>query len=101
MKAVIQTGGKQYLVAKGDELDVELLAESKTTNFEPLMILDDAKVSVGKPTVKDASVKAKIIENVRADKVTAIRYKSKKRVHKRRGHKQPLTRIQITDITTK
>ena len=99
MKAVIQTGGKQYVVAKGDELNIELVPESKTLTFEPLMVIDDKKVDVGAPTVKGATVKAKVLENVRSDKVTAIRYKAKKRVHKRRGHRQQLTRISISDIS--
>ena len=100
MKAVITTGGKQYIVAKGDELDVELVGDKKTLSFDPLMVFDDKKVSVGKPTVKGATVKAKVVDTVRAPKVTAIRYKAKKRVHKRKGHKQPLSRIQISDIKT-
>jgi large subunit ribosomal protein L21 len=101
MKAVISTGGKQYIVAKGDELSVELLSDEKTVSFEPLMLIDDSKVTIGQPTVKGAAVKAKILENIRADKVIAIRYKKKNRVHKRRGHRQNLTRIQISDISKK
>lgn len=100
MKAVITTGGKQYIVAKGDEFNVELVGDQKTVSFEPLMIFDGKKVSLGKPVVKGASVSAKVVDSVRADKVTAIRYKAKKRVHKRRGHKQQLSKIQISDIKT-
>lgn len=100
MKAVIQTGGKQYIVAKGDELTVELLDDKKTTTFDALMVIDDAKVKVGTPTVAKAKVTAKVIGDERGKKVTSIRYKSKKRVHKVRGHRQGSTRVEITGITT-
>lgn len=99
-KAVINTGGKQYLVAEGEELEVELLdpAQQKTS-FEAMLVIDGENTSVGAPTVAGSKVDADIIEQVvKADKVVAIRYKAKKRVHKRRGHRQKLTRIKITKI---
>jgi large subunit ribosomal protein L21 len=99
-KAVIKTGGKQYLVSKGDVLDVELVDDAKkTVTFTPLLVTDGTTTKVGTPEVTGASVKAKLVETVRADKVTAIRFKAKKRVHKRHGHKQSLSRIEITDIS--
>lgn len=98
-KAVIATGGKQYIVAEGEELDVELLAPEKNAKFEALLLIDGDNISVGTPTVSGVSVVADIIEQqVKADKVTAIRYKAKKRVHKTKGHRQKLTRIKITKI---
>lgn len=101
-KAVISTGGKQYLVAEGEELEVELLAPEKNAVFEALMVIDGEKTSIGAPTVGGVQVKADIVEQVvKQDKVTAIRYKSKKRVHKRRGHRQKLTRIKVTGIINK
>ena len=99
-KAVINTGGKQYLVTEGEELEVELLdpAQQKTS-FEALLTIDGETTSVGAPTVAGATVAADIIEQVvKQDKVVAIRFKAKKRVHKRRGHRQKLTRIKITNI---
>ncbi len=56
---------------------------------------------LGKPTVKGASVKAKVLDKVRDPKVTSIRYKAKKRVHKKRGHKQIKSRIEITSVISK
>lgn len=101
-KAVISTGGKQYLVAEGQELEVELLAPAKNAVFEALMVINDDKTSVGTPTVGGAQIKADILEQVvKQDKVTAIRYKAKKRVHKRRGHRQGLTRVKIMSISQK
>jgi large subunit ribosomal protein L21 len=99
-KAVIATGGKQYLVTEGETLNVELLhAEGKTAVFEPLMVIDGDTVSVGTPTVDKAKVSAEIVEeDVQADKVTAIRYKAKKRVHKVHGHRQHQSVIKITKI---
>lgn len=97
-KAVISTGGKQYLVSEGDELEVELL-EDKSPAFEALLLIDDQKITVGTPAVNGAQVRANVLEpEVKQDKVTAIRFKAKKRVHKRRGHRQKLTRIKITKI---
>jgi large subunit ribosomal protein L21 len=98
-KAVILTGGKQYLVGVGQELNVELLDPTSKPNFEALLIIDGDSISVGTPLVDGAKVSADIVEQVvKADKVTAIRYKAKKRVHKTRGHRQKLTRIKITKI---
>lgn len=99
-KAVIATGGKQYLVAEGETLEVELLkAEGKTATFVPLLVIDGDKTEVGTPEVKGVKVTADIIaEDVKADKVTAIRYKPKKRVRKLRGHRQHHTVIKIKKI---
>jgi len=99
-KAVIATGGKQYLVSEGELLSVELLkGADKTADFEPLLVVDGEKVAVGTPTVKGAKVTAEVVEaDTQADKVTAIRYKAKKRVHKVHGHRQRQSVIKITKI---
>lgn len=99
-KAVITTGGKQYLVAESDVIDIELLhVDKKSLSFDPLLIIHDESIKVGTPNVEGGKVTAEIIEDmVKADKVVAIRYKPKKRVHKTRGHRQQHTRIKITKI---
>jgi large subunit ribosomal protein L21 len=99
-KAVIATGGKQYLVTEGETLEVELLhADDKKVTFEPLLVIDGDSVTVGAPSVAKVKVNAEVIEDeVKADKVTSIRYKAKKRVHKVRGHRQRHTAIKITKI---
>jgi len=99
-KAVIISGGKQYLVAEGDELDVDLInTTDKKLSFESLLVVDGDKVQVGAPVVSAVKVTADVVEaEVKADKVVAIRYKPKKRVHKVRGHRQRHTRIKINKI---
>ncbi len=99
-KAIITTGGHQYIVTEGETLEVELMhADKKAVSFDALLVIDDAKTTVGTPTVKDVAVKAEIIaDDVAGDKVTAIRYKPKKRVHKVHGHRQHHTHIKITKI---
>jgi large subunit ribosomal protein L21 len=99
-KAVIATGGKQYVVSEGDTLNVELLKDAgKSVKFDALLVIDGDKVSVGTPHVSGASVTASVVEaEAKADKVTAIRYKAKKRVHKLHGHRQSQTVLKIEKI---
>jgi large subunit ribosomal protein L21 len=99
-KAVISTGGKQYLVTEGETLEVELLKGDATSHdFEALMVIDGDKVTVGAPLVDKAKVTVEVVEaNVQADKVTSIRYKAKKRVHTVRGHRQRHTTIKVAKI---
>ncbi len=98
-KAVIATGGKQYLVEEGQTLDVELLGDEKSVTFVPLLVINDQQVTVGTPEVTGAKVTASIAEQqVVGDKVLAIRYKAKKRVHKVHGHRQRSARITIDKI---
>lgn len=101
-KAVIQVGGSQYVVTEGDEITVNLLnSDKKTVELDVLMIVDGKSSKVGAPTVKGASVKATVVEaDTKDDKVLAIRYKSKKRVHKIRGHRQRITKLKISSITS-
>jgi large subunit ribosomal protein L21 len=99
-KAVIKVGGKQYIVAEKETLLVDRLPDgTKDLTLDALLVMDGEKTTVGKPTVKDVVVKAKVIEpEVKGDKVRAIRYKSKKRVHKITGHRQQYSKIEITSI---
>lgn len=97
-KAVISTGGHQYIVSEGDVIEVEKLSQEKNVNFEALLLIDGDNVSVGTPSVKNVSVSADVVAQTRANKVTAIRYKAKKRVKKVHGHRQDLTQIKIVKI---
>ncbi len=98
-KAIIEVSGTQHLVAEGDVITVNLLdTDKKSVTFEPLMVVDGKSSVVGTPTLKNV-VKAEVTEaDTQGDKVTSIRYKSKKRVHKVRGHRQRLTTLKITSI---
>lgn len=99
-KAVITTGGKQYIVQEGETIEVEkITSKDKSISFPVLLVIDGDKVSVGAPEVSGVSVSADIVEaEVKADKVTSIRYKAKKRVKKVHGHRQTHTSIKIKKI---
>lgn len=99
-KAVINVKGHQYIVAEKERLEVELVGDAKSLKFDALMVIDGDKVEIGQPLVKGVSVEANVIEaSKKADKVTAIRYKSKKRVNKKRGHRQQHSVLEITKIS--
>jgi large subunit ribosomal protein L21 len=102
MKAVILAGGKQYIVAEKEQILVDLIdgaKEGDKLEFSPLMLVDGKTSKIGTPEVKDVKISAKIIESeVKGDKVRAIRYKAKKRVHKTTGHRQKYSKIEITSI---
>ena len=99
-KAVIATGGKQYLVSEGETLDIELIkADKNKASFDALLVLDGDKATIGTPLVAGVKVAATVVaEDTQQDKVTSIRYKAKKRVHTVRGHRQRLTTIKIDSI---
>ena len=97
-KAVIQLGSKQYLVKEKQVLDVELLGGQGSLTVKPLLVINDQEVAIGTPELEKPTVTVQIKEQVKDDKVIAIRYKAKKRVNKRRGHRQQYSRIEITKI---
>ena len=99
--AVIQTGGKQYVVSDGNVLRVEKLpaSEDGKISFDTVLLIDDgSKVSVGSPHVKGARVSAELVEEGRGDKVTVIHYRAKSRYFKKRGHRQPFSKVKITAL---
>jgi large subunit ribosomal protein L21 len=103
MFAVIETGGKQYLVREGQQLKIEkLIGEPESTvSFDALLIAEDdgSKVSVGTPTVSGSKVEAKIVEHGKGKKIDVIKYKQKSRYTRHTGHRQPFTKIAITKIS--
>ncbi|HEU4715216.1 MAG TPA: 50S ribosomal protein L21 [Candidatus Saccharimonadales bacterium] len=100
MKAVVKIGGKQFVVAEKETLLVDLLQEgTKELALDALLVIDGDKATVGTPTVKGVKVTAKVVEDlVKGEKVRAIRYKAKKRVHKEMGHRQKYSKIEIVSI---
>lgn len=85
-------------MSEGETLEVETLTEDKKVSFDALLVIDGDKISVGAPLVAGAKVDAEVVAQTRADKVTSIRYKAKKRVKKVQGHRQHLTQIKINKI---
>jgi large subunit ribosomal protein L21 len=100
MKAVIETGSHQYVVEKGQTLEVELLhAEKKTVEFKPLLLIDGENITVGKPVIEAATVTAEVApEDKKGDKITVLHYKAKKRQSVKTGHRQKYSVITIKDI---
>ena len=99
--AVIQTGGKQYLVKPDQSLRIEKLKNTPKEGVvfdKVLLIIEGDKVKIGKPFVEGANVSAKIKGEGRAKKITVLRYKSKTRHRKKKGHRQPYTEITISDF---
>ncbi len=100
--AVIQTGGKQYLVKEGDTLRVEKLdaKDGDTVSFDALLVLDESgkDVKVGAPAVKGASVSAKVTGSGKADKVTIIKFHATTRYKRKAGPRQPFTALKIESI---
>lgn len=101
MYAVIETGGKQYRVQEGDEFRVEKLDGQVGDNVvfdKVLVVSDDNGVKVGKPVIEGAKVEAEILDNGKAKKVIAFKYKPKKGYRKKKGHRQPFTKVKINSI---
>ena len=101
MYAIIETGGKQYKVAEGDIIKVEKLgaeAGQEYTFDKVLVLAKDGDVKVGAPYVEGAAVTASVIGDGKAKKVVVYKYKPKKGFHKKNGHRQPFTKLQIKSI---
>ena len=102
MYAVVRTGGKQYRVSPGDILEVEKLAGDVGDSIvleDVLMVAGEEGIEIGQPNVAGASVTARITGQHRGEKILVFRYRPKKRVRVRRGHRQYLTRLQIDRIS--
>jgi large subunit ribosomal protein L21 len=99
--AVVETGGKQYLVKAGDTLRVELLdgeAGTKTDLATVLALSDGKELKIGAPYVAGAKVSVEIVEHLRAPKVVAFKKKRRKGYHKQIGHRQHLTVLRVAGI---
>jgi large subunit ribosomal protein L21 len=104
MLAVIETGGKQYLVKPGDKIKVEKIKgkeEDKTTFSQVLLLEKNKKLEIGAPYVKGAKVEAKILSQGKGKKTTILKYKPKTRQKTKKGHRQPFTEVEIVKIELK
>lgn len=102
MYAIIMTGSKQYKVAVGDIVEVEKLgleAGAEVTFDQVLAVAgDDGKLNIGTPMVEGAKVSAKVLDNFRAKKIVVFKMKRRKSYRRTQGHRQSLTRVEITAI---
>jgi large subunit ribosomal protein L21 len=99
--AVIKTGGKQYKVSEGDTIEVDRLPSAKDGKFsfdQVLLIASDEGVKIGKPTVVNAKVEAKVLEDLKGDKIRVSKFKSKVRYRRVTGFRAALTKVQIDKI---
>jgi large subunit ribosomal protein L21 len=98
--AVIESGAKQYLVRKGQKIEVEKLEveEGKEIALDALLVGSDKEVKVGKPIVSGAKVKAKVLGQNKGDKLIVFKYKPKKNQRTKTGHRQKYTELEITKI---
>lgn len=102
MYAIVEIGGQQFKIQKEQKLFVNLLdiETGSDLEFDKVMLLADGdKIKVGKPLVKGARVKAKVLDHVKADKILVFKKKRRKGYQKMNGHRQPMTQIQIEEIT--
>ena len=100
MYAIIETGGKQIKVEKGQEIYIEKLgvdAEDVFT-FDKVLFVGGDNVKVGVPFVEGATVKATVVKNGRGKKITVFKYKAKKNYRRKQGHRQPYTKLVIDSI---
>ena len=106
MFAVIKSGGRQYKVAVGEQIEVnrllvnrQMIEDGEQVRFEEVLLISDAEnTMVGTPLVSDALVLATVLQQGRGEKLIVFKYKSKKRYRHKRGHRQELTFLSIDDI---
>ncbi len=99
--AIIETGGKQYVVSDGTVLTIEKIPAEKggKVTFDKVLLVDDGKaLKIGAPHISGAKVTGELIKEGRAKKVTIIRYRQKSRYFKKKGHRQAYTKVKITAL---
>ncbi|HOX29524.1 MAG TPA: 50S ribosomal protein L21 [Candidatus Paceibacterota bacterium] len=104
MLAVIKTGGKQYLVSPGKKIKIEKIEgdEGKEVTFSDVLLVENGeKVAIGQPAIPNATVSATILKQGKSEKVIAFKYKAKKRYHRKKGHRQLFTEVEIKSIDSK
>lgn len=101
MKAIIETGGKQYLVSPGEKIEIEKIEGKEGENVvfsKVLLVAKDKEVKIGTPFVEGAKVIGKILEQKKGKKIIVLKYKKKRRYRVKRGHRQLLTKVEIIEI---
>lgn len=100
MYAIIAAGGRQYRVSQGDVIYIDKVDQEadSTISFDVLMVGGEGEIKVGNPVLEGAKVEGKVVAQVKGDKIKIYKYKSKKNYHRRAGHRQPYTKVEITAI---
>lgn len=101
MYAIVEIGGQQFKVGKDQKIFVNKLEGEEGSNVEfdnVLLLADEKKIKVGEPLVKGAKVKAKILGHPKADKVLIFKKKRRKGYQSLRGHRQPMTQVQVEEL---
>jgi large subunit ribosomal protein L21 len=101
MYAIVKTGGKQYKVAVGDVVQVEKLVGEPGTevSFPALLVVDGTDITADAEALGSVSVTGKVVEHTKGPKIRIHKFKNKTGYHKRQGHRQKLTRVEVTGIT--
>ena len=97
MKAIIETGGKQYTVTEGSEIFIEKIEgnEKDKVTFDKVLMVED---KIGTPYVSGAKVTGEIVKQGKQKKIIVFKYRQKTNFHKTQGHRQPYTKVKITKI---
>ena len=100
MYAIISVGNKQYRVSQGETIYIDKvnLEDGAAISFDALLVENEGEVKVGNPVVEGAKVEGKVVAQVKGEKIRIYKYKSKKNYHRRAGHRQPYTKVEITAI---
>ena len=100
MYAIIATGGKQYRVSEGDVIYIEKIDAQvdSTVSFDVMLVENEGEVKVGTPVVEGVKVEGKVVGQIRGEKIVVFKYKAKKNIRRKQGHRQPYTKVEITKI---
>ena len=98
--AIVKTGGKQYMVAEGDTVKVEKIDGEigSTVSLPVALVVDGSNLTTDADKLAKISVTGEVVEHVKGPKIRIHKFKNKTGYHKRQGHRQPLTRVQVTKI---
>ncbi len=102
MYAIVKTGGKQYKVAEGDVIEVEKLdaTPGAEITLSPVLLVDGETVTHQADKLSSVNVTAEVVAQTKGPKIRIHKYKNKTGYHKRQGHRQRLTQLKVTDIST-
>ena len=102
MYAIVKTGGKQYKVAEGDVIEVEKLtgAPGDSLSLAAVLLVDGDDLVTDSAKLADVAVSAEVVEHTKGPKIRIHKFKNKTGYHKRQGHRQPLTQVRVTGISS-